>query len=231
VIEQPAPMKILVIEDEKELSSSICTYLGSEGYTCEVAYTYNEALTKTEQFDYDCILLDITLPGGNGLRILQEMKANHTSEGVIIISAKNSIEDRITGLNLGADDYLSKPFHLSELSARVAALIRRRRFDGNKVIVVNEITIDLPGKSIHVLGKAVDLTKKEFDLLLYLISNKNRVVSRNALAEHLSGDHVEAFNNFDFIYTHIKNVKRKLETAGCKDYIRSMYGMGYKFDI
>jgi len=224
-------MKILIIEDEIELSVSIVTYLSAEGYLCEVAYTYQEALNKTEQFDYDCILLDITLPGGNGLKVLEGKKANHTADGVIIISAKNSIEDRISGLNLGADDYLAKPFHLSELSARIAALIRRRRFDGNKVIVVNELTIDLQGKTIHVYNKNVDLTKKEFDLLLYLVSNKNRVVSRNALAEHLSGEHSEAFNNFDFIYTHIKNVKRKLVAAGCRDYIRSMYGMGYKFAI
>lgn len=224
-------MKILIIEDEKELSNSIVTYLGAEGYLCEVSYNYAQAINKTEQYEYDCILLDITLPDGNGLKVLRELKENKKTDGVIIISAKNSIEDRIEGLNLGADDYLAKPFHLSELSARVAAVIRRRRFEGNKVIVANELTIDLPGKTIHVLNKSVDLTRKEFDLLLYLVSNKNRVISKNALAEHLSGDNAEAFNNFDFIYTHIKNVKRKLVAAGCNDYIKSIYGMGYKFDI
>lgn len=223
-------MKILIIEDEKELSVSIVTYLGAEGYLCETAYNYEQAISKIDQFDYDCILLDISLPGGSGLKVLKELKANHKTDGVIIISAKNSIDDRITGLNLGADDYLAKPFHLSELSARVAAVIRRRRFDGNKIIIVNELTIDLQGKTLHIFNKAIDLTRKEFDLLLYLVSNKNRIVSRNALAEHLTGDHAEAFNNFDFIYTHIKNVKRKLAAAGCNDYIRSMYGMGYKFE-
>jgi DNA-binding response OmpR family regulator len=224
-------MKVLIIEDEKELSASIGMYLTTEGYLCEVAFNHAQALAKTEQYDYDCILIDITLPDGNGLKILRELKANGKKDGIIIISAKNSIEDRLEGLNLGADDYLAKPFHLSELSARVAAVIRRRRFDGNKVIVVNELTIDLPGKTLHVLNKSIDLTRKEFDLLLYLVSNKNRVVSKNALAEHLSGDNAEAFNNFDFIYTHIKNLKRKLSAAGCTDYIRSMYGMGYKFEI
>lgn len=224
-------MKILIIEDERELSASIVTYLGTEGYLCETAYNYDQAVDKTEQFDYDCILLDISLPGGSGLKVLEELKANHKTDGVIIISAKDSIDDRIRGLNLGADDYLAKPFHLSELSARVAALIRRRRFDGNKVIVVNELTIDLQAKTLHIFNTAVDLTRKEFDLLLYLVSNKNRIVSRNALAEHLTGDHAEAFNNFDFIYTHIKNLKRKLTAAGCNDYIRSMYGMGYKFEV
>jgi DNA-binding response OmpR family regulator len=224
-------MKVLVIEDEKELSNSVVTYLAAEGYLCEVALSYRQAIDKTEQFEYDCILLDIGLPDGNGLRILKQLKENKKTDGVIIVSAKNSIEDRIEGLNLGADDYLAKPFHLSELSARVAAVIRRRRFEGNKVIVINELTIDLQGKTIHVSNRNVDLTRKEYDLLLYLVSNKNRVISKNALAEHLSGDNAEAFNNFDFIYTHIKNVKRKLVAAGCNDYIKSIYGMGYKFDI
>lgn len=224
-------MKILIIEDEKELSKSIVTYLKQENYLCEIAPDFKTALDKTESFDYDCILLDITLPDGNGLNVLKELKADNKTDGVIIISAKNSIDDRIAGLNLGADDYLAKPFHLSELSARIAAVIRRRRFDGNKVLVLNELTIDTLAKTVSVNGKGVDLTRKEYDLLLYLVTNKNRVVSKNAIAEHLSGDEADVFDNFDFIYAHMKNLKKKMVQAGCEDYIKSIYGMGYKFDI
>jgi DNA-binding response OmpR family regulator len=224
-------MKLLIVEDEKELSKSIVAYLKQENYLCEIAPDFKTALDKTELFDYDCVLLDITLPDGNGLNVLKELKANKKTDGVIIISAKNSIDDRISGLNLGADDYLAKPFHLSELSARIAAVIRRRRFDGNKVLVLNELTIDTLAKTVLVNNKSVDLTRKEYDLLLYLVSNKNRVVSKNAIAEHLSGDEADVFDNFDFIYAHMKNLKKKLVQAGCTDYIKSVYGMGYKFDI
>lgn len=223
-------MKILVIEDEPELSKSIVAYLSAENYLCETASSFSTALDKTESFDYDCILLDITLPGGSGLQILKELKANNKTEGVIIISAKNAIDDRIAGLNLGADDYLAKPFHLSELSARVAAVIRRRKFEGNSIIHVNELAIDTAAKTVMVNNKTVDLTRKEYDLLLYLASNKNRVISKNAIAEHLTPDEADVFDNFDFIYAHMKNLKKKLTQAGCTDYIKSVYGMGYKFE-
>lgn len=224
-------MKLLLIEDEVELSKSIITYLKAENYVCEVAPDFKTAIHKTESFNYDCVLLDISLPDGNGLNVLKALKTNKKTDGVIIISAKDSIDDRIAGLNLGADDYLAKPFHLSELSARIAAVIRRRRFDGNKVIVLNEITIDTLAKSVAIRNTEIDLTKKEFDLLLYLVSNKNRVISKNAIAEHISGDEAEVFDNFDIIYAHIKNLKKKLLLAGCTDYIKSVYGMGYKFNI
>ena len=224
-------MKILIVEDEKELSKSIITYLKAESYSCELASDIKSAMQKTESYDYDCILLDISLPDGNGFSVLKELKANKKTDGVIIISAKNSTEDRIAGLNLGADDYLSKPFHLTELSARIAAVIRRRRFDGNKVVVLNEISIDTVAKTVYIYNNKVDLTRKEYDLLLYLATNKNRVISKNAIAEHLSGDEADIFDNFDFIYAHIKNLKKKLTIAGCEDYIKSIYGMGYKFEI
>ena len=224
-------MKVLIVEDEKELSKSMVTYLKAESYSCELASDVKSALDKTEAYDYDCILLDITLPDGNGLTILKELKANKKADGVIIISAKNSIDDRIAGLNLGADDYLAKPFHLSELSARIAAVIRRRRFDGNTVLALNEIIIDTLAKTVHINNTTVDTTRKEYDLLLYLAANKNRVISKNAIAEHLSGGEADVFDNFDFIYAHIKNLKKKLTVAGCEDYIKSIYGMGYKFEI
>jgi len=224
-------MKILIVEDEKELMRSMVTYLKGENYLCEEAPDYRSAREKIELYSYDCILLDVTLPDGNGLRLLQELKENKKTDGVIVISARNSIGDRIEGLNLGADDYISKPFHLSELNARIAAVIRRRHFQGQQVLVLNELTIDLSAKMVKVDGVVVDLTRKEFDLLLYLAYNKNKVISKNAIAEHLSGEDVEAFDNLDFIYSHMKNLKKKLQQAGCKEYIRSVYGMGYKFDI
>jgi DNA-binding response OmpR family regulator len=224
-------MKILIIEDEKELSKSIADYLKAENYICETAASYKAALEKTESFDYDCILLDISLPDGNGLQVLKELKANRKTDGVIIISARDSIDDRIRGLNLGADDYLPKPFHLPELSARIAAVIRRRRFEGNKILAYNEISIDPGAKRVTVNDKPVDLTRTEYDLMLYLASNKNRVISKNAIAERISGDEAEIFDNFDFIYAHMKNLKKKLAAAGSTDYIKAVYGMGYKFEI
>ncbi len=222
-------MKILIIEDEKQLVKSMAQFLRQESYVCEIAYTASEANEKILLFDYDCILLDISLPDGNGLKILEKLKDNNKSDGVIIITAKNSLDDRVKGLNLGADDYLSKPFYLPELSARVSAIIRRKRFDGNNKICFREITVDLLGKIASVNDQTVELTRKEYDLLIFLISNKNRVVSKNAIAEHLSGDDAELMDKFDFIYSHIKNLKKKLSESGCEDYIRTVYGLGYKF--
>ena len=224
-------MKILIVEDEKELVKSMVAYLKSENYLCETAGDFNTALEKVESFDYDCILLDITLPGGNGLHVLRELKANKKTDGIIIISARNSISDRIEGLNMGADDYLTKPFHLSELSARIAAVIRRRRFNGSKLLTLHEITIDTGAKMVSVNNKSIDLTKKEYDLLLYLATNKNRVVSKVAIAENLTGEETGIPDNYDFIYAHIKNLKKKLTAAGSPDYIKAVYGMGYKLEV
>ena len=224
-------MKILIVEDEIDLAQSMAAYLKGENYLCELAADCRTAMEKIDLFDYDCVLLDITLADGNGLTVLKELKANNKTDGVIIISARNSIDDKIDGLNLGADDYLSKPFHLSELNARIAAVIRRRRFDGNKTLVLNQLVIDLVGKTVFVDDRQVELTRKEYDLLLYLASNKNRVISKNAIAEHLSGEESASYDNLDFIYSHMKNLKRKLNQAGCEDYIRSLYGVGYKFEI
>lgn len=224
-------MKILIIEDEKELSSSIADYLIQEGYHCESAADYYSAVEKTELYDYDCILLDITLPGGNGLSILRQLKANHKMDGVLIISAKNSLDDRVSGLQLGADDYLSKPFHLSELSARIAAVIRRRKFEGSNIIRYEDLTIDTLSKTVSIHNKNIELTRKEYQLLLYFVANKGRVISKNAIAEHLWGDHMDMSESYDFIYTHIKNLRKKLIEGGCVDYIQSVYGMGYKFSL
>jgi DNA-binding response OmpR family regulator len=224
-------MKILIVEDEEELSKNIATYLKQENYICDLAYDYKSALNKIYEFDYDCILLDITLPDGNGLNILKDLKNNEKAEGVIIISAKDALDDKLEGLKVGADDYISKPFHLSELSARISAVIRRRQFNGKNIIVINEITINTDSRIVSINGKKLDITKMQYDLLLYFIVNKNRVLSKTAIIEHLSGDHAEYLDNYDVVYAHIKNLKKKIAEAGGNDYIKSIYGMGYKFEI
>ena len=224
-------MKILIIEDQKEISDSISDYLSNEQFICEKAYTFQTALEKISLYEYACIILDITLPGGNGLDILKELKANEKMDGVLIISAKNSLDDKVFGLKAGADDYLTKPFHLPEVAARVAAIIRRKTFEGKNIINFNELSLDLPNKSVSVNNKSIELTRKEYELLLYFLSNKNKVISKNAIAEHLWGDDMDLAGNYDFIYTHIKNLRKKLLQAGSGDYIKSVYGMGYKFLI
>ena len=224
-------MKILVIEDEKVLAESIGAYLTDENYLCEFASTFNEAIEKTDLYTYDCILLDLMLPGGDGFRVLQELKSHNKQDGVIIISAKNSVEDKIKGLQIGADDYLAKPFHLSELAARIYSVIRRKQFGNANVFEQNEIRVDLLAKTVTINEQQVGLTKKEFDLLLYFISNKNRVISKSALAEHISGDIADMFDNYDFVYAHIKNLKKKLTEAGCGNYLKTLYGSGYKWEI
>ncbi|MES2518188.1 MAG: response regulator transcription factor [Bacteroidota bacterium] len=223
-------MKILIIEDEPELAQSIAEYLQSENYLCEFAVTFSEALEKVTTYEYNCILLDLMLPGGDGMKILEELKKQDKQDGVIIISAKNALEDKIKGLHLGADDYLSKPFHLSELAARIYSVIRRRQFTNANVVQQNELQIDLLAKTVSIHNNPVILTKKEFDLLLYFIGNKNRVISKNALAEHLSGDFADMLDNYDFVYAHIKNLKKKLTEAGCDNYLKTVYGTGYKWE-
>jgi len=224
-------MKILIIEDETELAKSISEYLSEESYLCEFASTFAEAIHKIEMFQYDCILLDIMLPDGNGLKILEELKSQNKQDGVIIISAKNALDDKITGLQLGADDYLTKPFHLSELMARIYSIIRRKQFHNSNVVKQNELQIDLLSKSVRINNLTVSLTKKEFDLLIYFIGNKNKVISKSTLAEHLSGDFADMLDNHDFVYAHVKNLKRKLYEAGCDHYLKTVYGTGYKWEI
>ena len=224
-------MKILIIEDEQELAQDMVKYLTNEQYLCECASDFHGAMEKVYGYDYDCILLDLMLPGGSGLTILEELKRLNKQDGVIIISAKNAIEDKVKGLKLGADDYLAKPFHQAELAARIESLIRRKQFDSNNMILQNELTIDIHARTVIVNKSPVNLTKKEFDLLLFFIGNKNRVLSKGALAEHLSGDFADMFDSHDFVYAHVKNLKRKLKEKGYGDYIKTIYGTGYKWEI
>lgn len=223
-------MKILIIEDETEFAQMVSTYLSAQSYVCEIAESYNQAKEKITLYQYDCILLDLMLPDGNGLSLLKLLKEENKQDGVIIISAKNALEDKVQGLQIGADDYLSKPFHLSELSARILSVIRRKQFKSFNIIRENEITIDLLGRTIKVNNFEISLTKKELDLLLFFISNKNRVISKSALAEHLSGDLADMFDNHDFIYAHVKNLKKKLTEANYGGYIKTIYGTGYKWE-
>jgi len=222
-------MKILIVEDEPDLSSAIKDYLMSEGNLCETAMTYESAYQKISLYSYDCILLDLMLPDGDGLKLLQYLKSLQKTEGVVIISARNALDDRITGLNLGADDYLIKPFHLSELNARIAAIIRRKNNQHTNLLNFNEICIDLNAKTIAVNDQEVHFTRKEYDLLLYFIYNKGKAISKSAAAEHLWGDEADMADSFDFIYTHIKNIRKKLSDTGAKDYFHSVYGVGYRF--
>lgn len=224
-------MKILIVEDEKELSQSICAYLANEQFICEQAFDFKTAFEKISLYEYACVVLDITLPDGSGIDILKELKKESKLDGVLIVSAKNSIDDKVYGLKAGADDYLTKPFHLSELAARVAAIIRRKSFEGSNLIHFDALEIDLNKKELKVNDKQIDLTRKEYDLLLYFISNKNKVITKNAIAIHLWGDSMDMAGNYDFIYTHIKNLRKKLLQEGSPDYIKSVYGMGYKFSI
>lgn len=222
-------MKILIVEDEKELSHSICAYLANEQFMCEQAFDFEAAIEKILLYEYACIVLDITLPGGSGMDLLKELKKENKLDGVLIISAKNSIDDKVYGLKEGADDYLTKPFHLSELAARVAAIIRRKSFDGKNIILFDMLEIDLNKKEVKANNNKIDFTRKEFELLLYFLSNKNKVITKNAIAIHLWGDNMDVAGNYDFIYTHIKNLRKKLLQNGSPDYIKSVYGMGYKF--
>lgn len=224
-------MKILIIEDEEELRESIQAYLKVEGDVCELALDYTSAMEKISLYSYDCVLLDLTLPGGDGMKILEEIKTMGKQDGVLIISARNSLDDRLNGLGLGADDYLVKPFHLSELKARIMAIVRRKNFSGYNRMNFQEIAIDLMGKEVKIADRILSLTRKEYDLLIYFMANQGKVITKNAIAEHLWGDEMDLSNDFDFIYTHIKNLRKKLIEAGSKDYIKSMYGVGYKFGM
>jgi DNA-binding response OmpR family regulator len=222
-------MKVLIVEDEKPLADSISKYLKQEGYLCEVALTYNQAQDKIADNEYDCIVLDIGLPDGNGLELIKVLKSNQSHDGVLVLSAKNSIDDKINGLELGADDYLTKPFHLSELNARIKSIFRRRNFSGNVEIKFNEISISTNEKQVSVCGKPLSLTRKEYELLIFFISNKNRVITKLSIVEHLWGDNVIMADSLEFVYTHIKNLRKKIIECGGNDYIKTVYGLGYKF--
>jgi DNA-binding response OmpR family regulator len=221
-------MKILIAEDEIALQQSIVTYLEGDGNICEVASNFDDAVYKVDLYEYDIVILDVNLVTGSGLEVLKMLKETRKSTGVLIISANNSLQDKLEGLDLGADDYLTKPFHLAELNSRIKAVLRRGVFGGNETIKFNEITIDTKSKTAYINDIYKPLTRKEYDLLLFFITNKGRVLSKEIIAEHLWGDHSDLIDNYDFIYVHINNLRKKLTEAGSK-YIKTAYGSGYKF--
>lgn len=224
-------MKLLIIEDEQQLSDGIVSYLCNENYLCEQAFTFNDAIMKVGVYEYDCILLDLMLPGGSGLDILRRIKQRTPKTGVIIVSAKDSLNDKVEGLKIGADDYIAKPFHLPELSMRIFALLRRKNFTATNILTNGKMSIDLLCKKVNVGDTMLDLTKTEYELLLFLIENRQRVVSKSALAEHLSGEMADMMDDFNFVYAHIKNLKAKLSKVGITNCIKTYYGTGYKWTI
>lgn len=221
-------MKFLVAEDEYDLQQAIIKYLSQEGNRCESASDYIEASEKIDLYEYDIIILDLNLITGSGLDLLKQLKKNHSRAGVIIISANNSLENKLEGLDLGADDYLTKPFHLAELNSRIKAVLRRAKFEGEDVIVFQEIRLDTNSRTAFLNDKPITLTRKEYELLLFFITNKGRVLSKSIIAEHLWGDDSDMLDSFDFIYVHINNLRKKLTAEGAK-YIQTAYGSGYKF--
>ncbi|MFI1773683.1 response regulator transcription factor [Thalassobellus citreus] len=224
-------MKILVIEDEPEMKGLIKQFLEGENYVVEVADNFNSGLDKIVSYDYDCILLDITLPDGSGLDLLQKLKTLKKADSVIIISAKDSIEDKVKGLNLGADDYLTKPFHLTELNARIKSVIRRKKTDGQTFLELENVKINIEERSVLINNERVELNRKEFDILVFFGMNKSRIVSKSAIAENIWGDYIDQSNDFDFIYSQIKNLRKKLRNHSAEIDINSVYGMGYKLVI
>jgi DNA-binding response OmpR family regulator len=222
-------MRILLIEDEPDLAQSIVGLLSREGYSVEWANNFKEAVQRMEEAAYDCFLIDISLPDGSGLHLVSKLKKSNVDSGIIIITAKNSLNDRIEGLDLGADDYLSKPFHLAELNSRIKALLRRTKFSGMKIIQFDNLKIIPDNFEVLVNNTAIEFTRKEFDLLLFLASNKNRVLTKESIAEHIWGDYADVSYTYDFLYSHIKNIRKKIIESGGKDYILSVYGIGYKF--
>jgi len=224
-------MKILVVEDEKGLSASIVSYLKMSGHVCESAQDYRSAQEKISIYQYDCALIDINLPDGSGLDIIKQLKQDKNSTGIIIISARDSIDDRIKGLDLGADDYLVKPFDLAELNARIKSLFRRISFEGSNIINAGELQINPDEFQVKFNNELLDLTKKEFNLLMFLVSNAKRVLAKESIAEHIWGDNIDMADSYDFVYAHIKNLRKKLQEKGLQDYIQTIYGIGYKFQV
>lgn len=223
-------MKILVIEDDPSLREVIKSSLEKERYVVETAADYVSALFKIEDYSYDCVLLDIMLPGGSGLQILEALKKARRKENVIIISAKDSIEDKVNGLDLGADDYLPKPFHLAELNARIKSVIRRNNHGGESHIELGNVCICPSTYEVQIGGKPVEMSRKEYDILLYFVNRPDRLINKQTLAESVWGDHIDQVDNFDFIYAQIKNVRKKLKEGGASIEIKAVYGIGYKLN-
>lgn len=224
-------MKILIIEDEFELLKSIEQFLEAENHVVETATDYASGIDKVMIYKYDCILLDISLPGGTGLKILEELKKEGIKANVIIISAKDSIDDKVMGLDLGADDYLTKPFHFTELHARIKAVMRRKQLDGSNLMNIENIVIDFDKGIVQAHGEELKLNRKEYDILCFFATNPNRLITKEALAEHVWGDNIDSADSFDFIYSQVKNLRKKLKDHNTNVEIQNVYGVGYKLEL
>lgn len=222
-------MKILLVEDDRELLKTVLKYFDSFGYNLDPAKSFKDAKGKIKDSDYDCAIVDINLPDGNGLDLIEIIKAKDSSTGVLILSANGNLEDRLHGFDIGADDYLTKPFHLSELNARLKSIVRRNKFQGKSILDFNEITIDTDAKEVFVHENKLKLTKKEYDLLVFFVTNKNKVITKQSISNYIWGDYIELSDSYDFIYTHLKNLRKKIIQNGGNDYVKSVYGLGYKF--
>jgi len=222
-------MNVLIVEDEKDLLTSMVTFLRESGMKCDEAMTLSDAIQRIDASVYDCIVLDIGLPDGSGLKVIEEMAKKENQTGIVIVSARNSLDDRLTGLNIGADDYITKPFYMPEIVARIKSVVRRRTSSTKNEIVVNELRVMPDEMVMSISDKTINLTKKEHELMLYLLHNQNKVLTKEMIAEHLWGDHSDIADSFDFIYSHVKNLRKKMTDNGSRDYIKSVYGVGYKF--
>ncbi|WP_103866395.1 response regulator transcription factor [Aquimarina sp. I32.4] len=222
-------MKVLIIEDEPMLADSMLQYLKEEGYQCEWVNNLANAKEKSWNYEYDCLIVDINLPDGSGLDVIEQIKEMKSKLGIIIVSASNAVDIKIKGLDLGADDYITKPFDLTELNARIKAIIRRKNFDSQNSITFNEIEISPYEKQVKVNHVPLRLTRKEYDLMLYFMSNIGRIIPKGSIAEHLWGDEMDMADSFDFIYSHLKNLRKKIKEQNGNDYIQTVYGVGYKF--
>ncbi|KAA3605848.1 MAG: DNA-binding response regulator [Calditrichaeota bacterium] len=222
-------MKILIVEDNQHLASDTQQFLTENGYLVEHVAMLIAASEKISTYNYDVVVLDLGLPDGNGLQLIPEIKEKNPETGILIVTAKNSLNEKVEGLEIGADDYITKPFHKAELNARIRSIIRRRNSQGSNILKFNEISIDLLSSQVFLADKLVSLTRKEYDLLVYFMYNQNRILTKENIAEHLWGDHFDQADSFDFIYNHIKNLRKKLTSKNGKNYIQVMYGIGYRF--
>ena len=222
-------MKLLVIEDEQDLQKMIIHYLKKEGYVCEEAATFKEGYRKISNYEYDCAIVDLNLPDGDGLKLVNILRKENAQTGILIISARETIDDRIKGLEIGADDYLTKPFNLSELNARIKAVMRRKTNQFSNELTFGSLVINLDERKVTANQVILHMTKKEYSILLYLVRNKNRVVTKDSIVEHLWGDYMDETVSYDFIYAHIKNLRKKLAENDCDDFLKTIYGIGYKF--
>ena len=224
-------MKILLVEDEISLGNSICEYLQNEQIICEYVKDIESAKEKIELYSYDALVLDLMLPDGNGLDLLQWIKRKKNTSNVLLISAQNQLDIKISGLNMGADDYITKPFALAELVARLRVVYRRNNPIVQNILELDNLSIDFDAHIVKADGKEINLTKKELNLLIYFVNNKNRVLSKQSIACHLWGDYTDNLDNVDFVYQHVKNLRKKLIDAGVHDYLQTVYGIGYKFEV